>query len=268
MSQSSRIPETLKNSTFLYYCEQDVTPNEYFFASLSVTGVSLVLLIALLVFVAVEGMKAKMFLQRQQRTWITALDMIGGIGGVDALFESYEEVLGKNKEDLEKLRKENVENRRYSTPYLLQLSEEERKIHQSISQRSKSNLERIRMDRSEEEEADFYLRVLNYPQLLYETQNSPTPKDRSDSVVSVIRRKFSLSSISGSGSGENVSVATSPIPVRTARFSSIDEGGNRRSPVRTSRVSSLDEGVSKRIFIQNRKKPSVIHESFEFEITS
>ena len=111
MSQSSRIPITLKNSTFLYYCERDVTPNEYFFASLSVAGLALVLLIGIMVFVAIEGIKTKKILQTPERTWITALDMIGGIGGVDALFESYEEVLGKNKEDLEKLRKENVENR-------------------------------------------------------------------------------------------------------------------------------------------------------------
>ena len=261
MSPSSRIPVTLKNSTFLYYCEQDVTPNEYFFASISVAGLALGLLIALMIFVAIEGIKTKKFLQTPERTWITALDMIGGIGGVDALFESYEEVLGKNKEDLEKLRKENIENRRYSTPYLHQISEEQKQIRESINQRSKSNFERVRVDRSEEEEADFYLRVLNYPQLLYETQHSPTQvarKERSDSVVSSIRRKFSLSSISGSGSGsvENVSVATTPASTRTFRFSSIDEGTIKRS-----RFSSIDEGVNKRIFTQKRKKPSVIHET-------
>ena len=163
------------NSTLIFYCERDATPLEYFLASLIVTGISLLLLIGFMIFVAVESVRTKKHIEqleneKLERTWITALDFIGGIGGVDSVFESYEHFFGKSYDQLEKLRQENIEHRRYSQPMVSQISEGDKAIFKEhINTRSRSNFEKVRLKRSSsEEEADFYLKVMNYPQIFHE----------------------------------------------------------------------------------------------------
>ena len=162
--------QIFSNSTLVFYCEQDATPLEYFLASLIVVGISLLFTIVFMIFVAVESYRTKKNIQKLERTWITALDFIGGIGGVDSVFESYENFFGKSYEQLKKLRNENIENRRYSQPMMSQISEEDKAIFkEQLNTRSKSNFEKVRLKRSSsEEEADFYLKVMNYPQIFHE----------------------------------------------------------------------------------------------------
>ena len=253
-----------RNNTLIVVCSEVVIPEEFFYISIFLTVFSFFLIVALFIFVGVEGRRAKAWLSSAERTWITALDFIGGMPGVDSVFEPYEEFFGKSQEELEKLRRENKENRRYSTPYISLPSEEERAMMERLHQRSRSNFEHVRTCRSSlEEEADFYLKVLNHPQLYYQNLPSAAPTRKDSLVMGAVRRRLSLSSGSGdSGSVESVSM-TPPIISASSRSSLTPPTPSNKRVNRVNfalRSSSIDDGFLKRPALPLRKKPSVIHE--------
>ena len=271
MSQSN---STL--SPFVYYCSEILLPPEYFLTSIIITVTAFISVITLLIFVAVKAKQAKKDLAATKRTWITALDFIGGIGGVDSVFESYETFLGKNRDELEKIRRDNIENRRYSEPGLVTESSDAetgtRKVRaQEQSQRSRSNIERIRRVRTDsDEEAEFYLRVLQYPDLLLEHNKAVVEEkarqERSGSLVSILKRRLSSSeSLSvGENSPNSPSQVSSlgsvtPSP-RVIRGSVTPSPGVSRI-MRSSSLDVSDEGVTRRspLYVK-KKKPSVIQE--------
>ena len=220
------------------------------------------LLICLSIFVAYEGFKAKRSMEKQERTWITNIDFIGGMPGVHGVFESYEEVLGINSDELMKLRKENIENRRFSTPYISQISKEDKAMYESINTRSKSNFEKARFKKtSEEEEAEFYLKVLNYPHLFYEhLPPKQQSRDRSGSMSSFIGR-FSLSS--GSAGSSSPSIASPGLvntrPERRGTVATCNNQLKQRTLDIDTRSNSV--GHINLAHMNRRKKPSVIHET-------
>ena len=257
MSQSN---STL--SPFVYYCSEILLPPEYFLTSVLVTGISFLLVISLLILVAVKARKVKRDLAATERTWITALDFIGGIGGVDSVFESYENFLGKNRDELVQIRRDNIEHRRHSEPGWVIPGpsdvETETRNTRAPGQRSRSNMERIRRVRSDsDEEAEFYLRVLQYPDLFVEHNKAAVDRgrqERSGSLVSILKRRLSLASTESGSVGESC-------------HSSPSRGSVTTSPgvSRTSRSSSVDEGVTKKnmLYTKKIKKPSIIHEVHE-----
>ena len=259
MSQSN---STL--SPFVYYCSEILLPPEYFLSSVVITAISFLLVISLLIFVAVKARKVKRDLAATERTWITALDFIGGIGGVDSVFESYEKFLGKNRDELVQIRRDNIEHRRHSEPgWVTGPSdvETETRNTRGPGQRSRSNMERIRRVRSDsDEEAEFYLRVLQYPDLLVEHNKAAIEKgrqERSGSLVSILKRRRSMASTE---SGSLVESSHSS-PSHVTRGSVMKSPGTGVS--RSLRSSSVDEGVTRKSMLYKKKKPSVIHELHE-----
>ena len=270
MSQSNST-----SSPFVYYCSEVVLPPEYFLTSILITGSSLLLVLSLLAFVAVKAKKVKV--DATKRTWITALDFIGGIGGVDSIFEPYENFLGKNREELEKIRQDNPEQRRHSEPgwqsqpsgsASAELGVSRAAQHCAGDQRSRSNMERVRLVRSDsDEEAEFYLRVLQYPSLLAEHSRASIDQgrqERSGSLVSTLKRRMSVTSTeSGDSPGtqsESCPVTPSMSRVSRSPVTSTLVMSHDAQHIRTLRSSRVDEGVTKRNMMYRRKKPSVIQE--------
>ena len=240
-------------SPFVYYCSEILLPPEYFLTSILITSISFLLVVSLLIFVAVRARKVKRDLASTERTWITALDFIGGIGGVDSVFESYEHFLGKNRQELENIRRDNIEHRRHSEPGWVTGPSDDR----APGQRSRSNMERIRLVRSDsEEEAEFYLRVLQYPDLLVEHNKAAVDKqrqERSGSLVSILKRRLSLASTETESAGAGESGQSSP--------SQLSRVTTPPGVSRTLRSSSVDPGLTKRSEVYRKnKKPSVIQE--------
>ena len=247
-------------SPFVYYCSEILLPPEYFLTSILITSISFLFVVSLLIFVAVKARKVKRDLVVRGRTWITALDFIGGIGGVDSVFESYENFLGKNRQELEKIRRDNIEHRRHSEPgWVTGPSDVMTEVHNKNirDQRSRSNMERIRLVRSDsDEEAEFYLRVLQYPDLLVEHNKAAEDKqrqERSGSLVSILKRRLSLASTETESGSVGESCHSSP--------SHLSRVTTPPGVSRTLRSSSLDQGLTKRSeMYRKNKKPSVIQE--------
>ena len=138
-------------------------PDDYFIMSLSVIAILSFSVFMLSVLTALSALRTRKSLFRKDRTWITALDFIGGIGGVDSIFESYETFLGKNRSQMEELRREHSEiRRRFSSPYIRRDHEKSKRS----GKRSNSNFETTRrrtLKEEEAEEANFCIEILHDP---------------------------------------------------------------------------------------------------------
>ena len=254
------------NSTLVENCLQYL-PEEYFIISLSVIAVLSFFVFLLSVTTALLALRTRKTLFRKERTWITALDFIGGIGGVDSIFESYETFLGKNRSQLEELRREHSDiRRRFTSPYI---RGDHLNWNQKNSGRSNSNFETTRrrtLKEEEEEEARFCIEILHNPRKYY--QNLPQRRE-SDGIVNQLMRRLSVTSLSAEG----LTVAPPP-PTKTP--DSRQSSSHPQSPVPTrkfikNRSGSLDAGKVgttggspvNRITTLARKKHSVIHEVTE-----
>ena len=258
------------NTTLVENCLQYL-PEEYFIMSLSVIAALSFLVFLLSVTTALLALRRRKSLFRKERTWITALDFIGGIGGVDSIFESYETFLGKNRSQLEELRREHSEiRRRFSSPYIRR--DHLRGNQRESGKRSNSNFETTRrrtLKEVEEEDAKFCIEILHNPEKYY--QNLPQPARReSDGIVNLVMRRFSVTSVSAESltppppppparnPDSRQCRPPSPIPTRKfikKRSGSLDAGQAR---MRTSGGSPVN-----RITTLARKKPSVIPEVIE-----
>ena len=238
--------------------------------SLSVIALLSFCVFSLSVSTALLALRTRKSLFRKERTWITALDFIGGIGGVESIFESYDTFLGQNRSQLEELRREHSETRRrFSSPYIRR--DQLQRKQKSSGKRSNSNFETERRQTLKEEEeavAEACIEILHDPRKYY--QNLPRPASReSDGFVNLVMRRLSVSSLSAEMAG----LATPPPPARSSH--SGQSPSRPPSPIPTrkfikNRSGSLDGGRAgpggspgNRITTLARKKHSVIHEVTE-----
>ena len=229
----SNVNEIL-NSTLIQNC-MEVLPNEYFIMSPSVMLVSTVLFLLLFLTTALIALQTRKSLLRRERTWITTLDFIGGIGGVDSIFESYDTFLGKDREELR--REFSEERRRMSCPQF----REDLRRQTSVGARSSS--------------------------VMGTSERRPTLKEEEDEVVKIcIEMMVTKRSSVGSLSAETIYGlhSTPPTPVKSPNLSTgsslSPSPGHKRKFIK-NRPSSIEGlrtiGQTKRIA---RKKHSVIHE--------
>ena len=252
------------NSTLVENCMQYL-PEEYFIMSLSVIAVLSFFVFLLFLTTALLALRTRKSLFRKERTWITALDFIGGIGGVDSIFESYETFLGKNRSQLEELNREHSEiRRRFTSPYI-NLSRNQK----NSGNRSNSNFETTRrrtLKEEEEEEARFCIEILHNPRKYY--QNLPQRRE-SEGKVNLMMSRFSVTSLSAEDSTvtpppptktpePRQSSSHSPSPVPRRKFIK-----NRSGSLDAGKVGTTGGSPVNRITKLARKKPSVIHEVTE-----
>lgn len=266
------------NSTLVKICMQSYLPEEYFIMSLSVIALLSFSVFSLSVTAALLALRTRKSLFRKERTWITALDFIGGIGGVESIFESYDTFLGKNRSQLEELRREHSETRRrFSSPYIRR-DQLQRKPRSSGRSNSNFETERRRtLKEEEEEEARRCIEILHNPRKFYE--NLPQPARReSDGIVNLVKRRLSVSSLSAEVAG----LATPPPPARSHHSRQSNSRPPSPAPTRKfikNRSGSLEGGrlgpggpggpggsPGSRITSPARKKHSVIHEVTENSI--
>ena len=248
------------NSTLVENCLKSYLPDEYFIMSLSVMAVLTFFVFLLSVTTALLALRTRKSLFRKERTWITALDFIGGIGGVDSIFESYETFLGKNQEEL---RREHSDiRRRFSSPYIRR--EQLRRKQKSSGKRSNSNFETTRrrtLKEEEEDEANICIEILHNPSIIKNYQNLPQPTRRdSDGILNLMMRRLSVTSLSA----EVVTPATPPTPTRSQSSSRPPSPAPTRKFIknRSGSLEGLQSPVN-RIKTLARKKHSVIHEVTE-----
>ena len=256
------------NSTLIEICLQYYLPDEYFIMTLSVIAVLSFFVFSLSVTTALLALRTRKSLFRKERTWITALDFIGGIGGVDSIFESYETFLGRNRSQLEELRREHSETRRRFS------SKSEEIIREQFRQkRSESNLETTRrrtLKEEEEDAANIYIEILHNPGKYYQNLPQPTRRE-SDGIVTMLMRRLSVTSLSA----EVAPPVSPPTPARSPDSQLSSSRPTSPAPRRKflkNRSDSLDGGgrtgpggspVNRITTTLPRKKHSVIHEVTE-----
>ena len=251
------------NSTLVENCLQ-VLPDEYFIMSLSVIGILTVLFLLLFLTTVLMALEAKRSLLRRERTWITALDFIGGIGGVDSIFESYDTFLGKNRSQLEELRRQNSESRRrFSSPFLRKDHLLWKKI--SDNKRSNSNFETARrrrtLKKAEEDEANFCIEILHNPSKYYQNLEA-------QQQVRLSMSSLSAETVHGWQSAPSTPVKSPEVLRKCSSMSTplCPTPALRRKFIkfRSASVDALQTaGQTDRVTTKARKKHSVIHEVLE-----
>ena len=179
-----------QNTTSIDSCYR-LLPNTWLVMSLSLISTTTFLLVALAIFTVVLAKRRKKILETPVRSWIMNLDLING-GEEDDIYKSYDIFLDKSEHEFRKLQRETSEMRRRRTKSLVPLAVPKEERRNTV--RALSNIEtmRSRLVRSDSDEhASFMLKALHYPEMYQ--QSLPPPKERSDSIVDVFKRRFSTS---------------------------------------------------------------------------
>lgn len=223
------------NNTENIYCTEPA-PYFWFSVSMSLIGLTTSLLASLAVFTTLLARRKKRLLETPKRTWVMNLDLI--TGGTANIYDKYEVFMDKTESEFKHFKDKSSRSKS-----LVPLSEpSEDKTRQF---RSRSNMEtaRARLVRSDsDEEANFMLKVLNYPQIYYE--NLPPPKARRESVVDQFKRR--LGSISASSTESSIP-PTPPPPPQKPRQASVQFQEPQRTfvpkRVRQLRAASYSDAI-------------------------
>ena len=198
----------MNNTTDYIYCTEPA-PYFWFSVSMSMIGLTTSLLASLTVFTTLLARRKKKLLETPRRTWVMNLDLI--TGGAENIYDKYEVFMEKTESEFKHFKDKSSRSRS-----LVPLADPRNdKTRQS---RSHSNMEtaRARLVRSDsDEEANFMLKVLNYPQIYYE--NLPPAKARRESVVDQFKRR--LGSLSASSTESSIPPSPPPPPQKPRQAS-------------------------------------------------